>query len=116
MEDQACQHWVSSEMEDWATWVGDMGEIGLRRQTQHKLETNPEQIDDEDEEPIERIGNGAWGDGVSTRWVQGDGVSGRRSREEMRERGKKMRWKKEEKREAEEKRENIFLMREEREV
>ena len=29
---------------------------------------------------------------------------------------KKMRWKKEEKREAEEKRENIFLMREEREV
>ena len=34
----------------------------------------------------------------------------------MRERGKKMRWKKEEKREANEKRENIFLMREEREV
>ena len=34
----------------------------------------------------------------------------------MRERGKKMRWKKEEEREAKEKRENIFLMREEREV
>ena len=25
MEDQACQRWVSREMEDWARWVGGMG-------------------------------------------------------------------------------------------
>ena len=44
-----------------------MGEMGLRRQTQHKPKTNPEQIDDEDEDPIEQIGDGAWEDGVSAR-------------------------------------------------
>ena len=87
-------------MEGWARWVGDMGEICLRRQTQHKPKTNPEQIDNEDEDPIEQIDDGAWGDGVSSRWVWGDGVSGWRSREEMREREKKMKRKKEERREA----------------
>ena len=100
-------------MEDWVRWVGDVGEIDLQRQTQHKPETNPKQIDDEDEDPIEQIGDRAWG----------DGVSGRQSKEEIREREKKMKRKKEERREAgerERKRKKreifFFLMRKEREV
>ena len=79
-------------------WDDDVGEMGIRRQTQHKPEINPEQIDNEDEDPTEQIGDGAWGDGVLARWVWGDGVFGWRSKEEMREREKKM--KKEERREA----------------
>ena len=70
-------------------WDDDVGEMGIRRQTQHKPEINPEQIDNEDEDPTEQIGDGAWGDGVSARWVWGDGVFGWRSKEEMREREKK---------------------------
>ena len=26
MEDQACRHWVSGEMEDWARWVSGVGQ------------------------------------------------------------------------------------------
>ena len=70
-------------------WDGDVGDMGIRRQTQHKSEINPEQIDDEVEDPTEQIGDGAWGDRVLARWVWGDGVFGWQSKEEMREREKK---------------------------
>ena len=73
--------------------------MGRRRGRDGSLETNPEQIDDEDEDPVEQISDGAWGNRVLT-WVWGDGISSRRSREEMREREKKMKRKKEERREA----------------
>ena len=100
---------------------GDVGDMGIWRQTQHKSEINPKQIDNEVEDPTEQIGDGAWGDGVLARWVWGDGVFGWQSKEEMRERekrnenekGRKKRSRRERKRK---KRENIFLMREEREV
>ena len=60
-------------MEDWARWVGG---VGRRCGRDGSPETNPEQIDDEDEDPIEQISDGAWGDGVLT-WVWGDGVPSR---------------------------------------
>ena len=63
--------------------------MGWRHGRDGSPETNPEQIDDEDEDPIEQIDDGAWGDGVSARWVWGDRVSSRRSKEEMREIEKK---------------------------
>ena len=78
-----------------AAWDEDVGEMDLRRQTQHKSETNPEQIDDEDEDPIEQIGDGAWGDGVLARW----GLWSAKQRGDEREK-KKMKRKKEERREA----------------
>ena len=77
-----------------------MGKMGLRRQTQHKAKTNPEQIGNEDEDPIEQMK------------IQQRGDEGERKKNEK-EKGRKKRSWRERKRK---KRENIFLMREEREV
>ena len=77
--------------------------MGWRHGRDGSLETN-----------LEQIGDGAWGDGVSARWVWGDRVSGRRSKEEMREiEKKKMKRKKEERRQAgereKERKEKLFF-------